>query len=138
MASSFDDWNNRVIDEFRSHGGHVDTFGRYLVLLHHTGAKSGIERVSPVRGIRTDPDKWLIAASKGGSPDHPGWYHNLLKHPDAEIETPDDGTVAVRAEKLNGAERDDAWDLFKKASDGFRQYEERTTRTIPVVALHRR
>lgn len=134
------DWNRKVIEEFRSNGGTVtiNGFGRRLVLLHHVGAKSGTERVSPVMGIRTDDDTWLVAASKAGAPDHPAWYFNLKAHPETEIETPDDGTVPVRAEILDGAERDAGWALFTEASEGFKAYEARTTRVIPVLALHRR
>jgi deazaflavin-dependent oxidoreductase (nitroreductase family) len=93
--------------------------------------------VSPVAAI-PDGDAWLVAASKGGAPDNPGWFHNLLAHPDVEIETPDDGTVAVRATQLLGAERDAAWARFTARSEGFRSYEQRTARTIPVLRLARR
>jgi len=134
------DWNQQIIDEFRANGGVVETngFGKGLVLLHHRGAKTGAERVSPVAGIRVGDDAWLVAASKGGAPDNPAWFHNLLAHPDVEIETPDDGIVPVRATQLTGAERDAAWDRFKERSEGFRSYEERTARTIPVLRLARR
>ena len=134
------DWNQQIIDEFRTNGGDVTTngFGKGLVLLHHRGARTGTERVSPLAGIRVDPDTWLTAASKGGAPDNPAWYHNLLAHPDVEIETPDDGTVPVHATQLVGDERDAAWALFTARSEGFRSYEQRTTRTIPVLQLTRR
>ncbi|WP_456788723.1 nitroreductase/quinone reductase family protein [Cellulomonas sp. P5_C5] len=134
------DWNQQIIDEFRTNGGDVHTngFGKGLVLLHHRGARTGVERISPVAGIRVDQDTWLAAASKGGAPDNPAWFHNLLAHPDVEIETPDDGTVPVRATELVGAERDEAWTLFTARSEGFRSYEQRTTRTIPVLQLTRR
>ncbi|WP_343232886.1 MULTISPECIES: nitroreductase family deazaflavin-dependent oxidoreductase [unclassified Tsukamurella] len=92
----------------------------------------------PVMGLREDPDTWLIAASKAGAPDNPAWFHNLRAHADAEIETPDDGTVEVRAEVLSGAARDAAWEKFKAEAPGFGEYEARTTRVIPVVALRRR
>ncbi len=134
------DWNQQIIDEFRANGGNVTTmgFGKGLVLLHHRGARTGQERVSPVAAIPEGDDAWLIAASKGGAPDNPGWYHNLLAGPDVEIETPDDGTVAVRAVELTGAERDAGWERFKQRSEGFRSYEQKTTRTIPVLRLTRR
>jgi deazaflavin-dependent oxidoreductase (nitroreductase family) len=130
-ASSF---NDRIIDEFRANDGTVEHFGRALVLLHHLGARSGAERVAPVMAIR-DGDAWLIAASKAGADDNPAWFHNLLAHPDVEIETPDDGTVAVRARVLTGDERDAGWARFTSTSPGFRDYEQRTTRVIPVVEL---
>jgi deazaflavin-dependent oxidoreductase (nitroreductase family) len=138
MANSPSNWNDQVIAEFRANNGSVGRFGRNLVLIHHIGAKTGTERVSPARAIRHDPDSWLVAASKGGAPDNPAWYHNLIAHPDVRIETPDDGTVAVHAEVLRGAQRDEAWERFKEASPGFRDYEQRTNRTIPVLILRRR
>jgi deazaflavin-dependent oxidoreductase (nitroreductase family) len=138
VTNPFDAWNQPIVDEFRAKGGTVERFGRSLVLLHHVGAKSGAARVTPVMGIRTDPDTWLVAASKAGAPEHPAWFHNLVAHPDVEIETPDDGTVAVRAERLQGEARDEAWALFTTKNPGFLQYEQRTERTIPVIALHRR
>ncbi len=134
------DWNQNIIDEFRANDGTVTTmgFGRALVLLHHLGAKSGQERVAPVRAIRQDPDTWLVAASKGGAPDNPAWFHNLLAHPDVSIEVPGEGTLSVRARNLEGAERDSGWAQFMAASPTFGEYEERTTRVIPVLALARR
>ena len=134
------DWNQRIIDEFRSNGGTVETmgFGRGLVLLHHLGARSGTERVTPLAVVREDDDTWLVAASKAGAPDNPDWYHNLRAHPDVEIETPDDGTVPVRATELTGDERDRGWARFTAMSEGFRSYEAKTTRVIPVLALTRR
>ena len=134
------DWNQQIVDEFRANGGTVTTmgFGRGLVLLHHVGARSGTERVSPVAAIHDDADTWLVAASKGGAPDHPAWFHNLVAHPDVEIETPDDGDVPVRARVLPREERDPAWARFTAMSEGFRSYEEKTDRVIPVLELRRR
>jgi deazaflavin-dependent oxidoreductase (nitroreductase family) len=138
MSSSHSQFNDGIIDEFRSTGGTVARFGRSLVLLHHVGAKSGIERVAPVMGIRNGPDSWLIAASKAGADDHPAWYHNLLAQPDVVIETPDDETVRVHATDLREDARDAAWKRFTDASPGFAQYEQRTSRKIPVLELRRR
>ena len=134
------DWNQQIIDEFRANGGTVQTggFGRGLVLLHHVGAKSGAERISPVAGIRTSPDTWLVAASAAGRDHHPAWYHNLVAHPDVSIETPDDGTVEVHAVDLPRPERDAGWALFLERSEGFRSYEKKTSRLIPVLELRRR
>ena len=134
------DWNQQIIDEFRANGGAVQTygFGRGLVLLHHIGAKSGVSRISPVAGIHTAPETWLVAASAGGRDNSPAWYYNLLAHPDVSIETPDDGTVEVHAVDLPRPERDAAWELFKARSEGFRSYEQKTSRVIPVLELRRR
>lgn len=131
------DWNQQIIEQFRANGGTVDRFGDKLVLLHHIGARSGVERLTPVMAIREDADTWLIAASKAGAPDNPAWFHNLLAHPDVDIETPE-GVVPVRATRLEGEERDAAWARFTTASPGFKAYEEKTERVIPVLALRRR
>jgi deazaflavin-dependent oxidoreductase (nitroreductase family) len=138
MATSPSNWNDQVIAEFHANNGTVGRFGRNLVLIHHIGAKTRTERIAPVRAIRDGSDSWLIAASKGGAPENPAWYHNLLANPDVRIETPDDGVVAVHADDLRGTERDEAWERFKEASPGFRDYEEKTSRTIPVLALRLR
>ncbi len=134
------DWNQQIIDEFRANDGTVTTmgFGRGLVLLHHLGARTGTERVTPVAALRGDGGSWLVAASKAGAPDNPDWYHNLRAHPEVEIETPDDGTVEVRARVLEGADRDAAWARFTEASEGFRSYAQKTSRVIPVIELARR
>ncbi|HEY9291806.1 MAG TPA: nitroreductase/quinone reductase family protein [Microlunatus sp.] len=133
------DWNDNIIKEFRNNGGTVTTagFGRGLVLLHHRGARTGVERINPVAAIRESNDSWLIAASAGGADKNPDWYHNLLANPDVEIETPADGVVSVRAEDLRGADRDAGWARFKERSEGFAGYEKKTSRVIPVLRLTR-
>jgi deazaflavin-dependent oxidoreductase (nitroreductase family) len=132
-------WNQPIIEEFRATGGTVDSrgFGRNLVLLHHVGARSGVERVVPTLALREDADTWLISASAGGAPRNPGWYFNLRARPHVLIETPDDGPVSVFARELDGEERDRAWRRFTSTSAGFAYYETRTTRIIPVFALTR-
>ena len=137
MAPGFTDANQRIIDQFRANGGTVGNFGDNLVLLHHIGARSGVERVTPVMAIRDGEDTWLVAASKAGAPENPAWFHNLLAHPDVDIETPD-GVVPVHVTRLHGEERDTAWARFTAASPGFAAYEQKTDRVIPVLALRRR
>lgn len=138
MTDSASSWNDQVIAEFRANGGTVERFGRDLVLIHHRGAKTGRERIAPTMALRQGSDAWLVAASKAGAPDNPGWFHNLVANPDVTIETPDDGTVPVHADVLHGRDRDEAWERFTQAAPGFRDYEQRTTRIIPVVLLRRR
>lgn len=133
------DFNSRVVAEFREKGGEVTEaagFGRSLV--HHRGARTGTERVTPLVHVRQDADTWLLAASKAGAPDNPDWYHNLKAHPEVTIETGDEGVVEVRVEELLGDARDAAYERFTAMMEGFREYERKTTRTIPVLALHRR
>ncbi|MBO1755595.1 nitroreductase/quinone reductase family protein [Allobranchiibius sp. CTAmp26] len=134
------DWNATIIEEFRSNGGTVATngFGRSLVLVHNVGAKSGVERINPVAAIPQDDGSWLIAASAAGADKNPAWYHNLLARPDVTIEKPDEGggisTVAVTAVDT-GDGRDAAWAQFTAMSDGFKGYEAKTSRVIPVLRL---
>jgi deazaflavin-dependent oxidoreductase (nitroreductase family) len=134
------DFNQQVIEEFRTNGGTVTTagFGRNLVLVHHTGARSGTERVTPLFSLPTEGGGWLIAASAAGADQHPAWFHNLVAHPDTVVEHPDRGVVAVRAVNLEGTERDAAWSRFTAVSPGFAGYEAKTTRVIPVVELRPR
>jgi deazaflavin-dependent oxidoreductase (nitroreductase family) len=135
-----EDFNATMIGNFRANGGDVGPpFGKALVLVHHTGARSGVARVTPLAALPEDGG-YLIVASKAGAPDNPAWYYNLLAHPDTEIEVPGDGevrTLAVRASELTGAERDAAFARIVEAMPGFGDYARKTAgiRTIPVVAL---
>lgn len=132
------DFNAGVIEEFRSNGGRTRGWGDSLVVLHTIGAKSGAERLNPVMGIR-DGDGWLVAASKGGSPEHPSWYHNLLAHPEVVIEVAGENgveTVPVSASVVDESGYAAAWQRFTDRSPAFEQYAARTGgRVIPVVRL---
>jgi deazaflavin-dependent oxidoreductase (nitroreductase family) len=136
--AELNDWNQRIIDEFRSNGGRVggNFEGAPLLLLHHVGRKSGIERVSPMM-YQAVGDDLAVFASKAGADTHPDWYHNLLAHPHVEVELGTD-KVAVRARDLPADERDAIWEKQKQGYPGFADYESKTTRTIPVVLLERR
>src|SRR6266540_2623351 len=81
------DWNRRVIEEFRANGGKVGGMfeGMPLLLLHHVGAKTGAERVSPVAYQRVG-DAVAVFASKGGAPTNPDWFHNVVANPDVTVE----------------------------------------------------
>ena len=130
-------WDDRVIAEFRANGGRVRGFGSGLVLLHSTGARSGERRVSPVAALQ-EGGSWLICASAAGAKRSPGWYFNLLAHPDAAVETPH-GSVDVHAVDLEGAERAAGFARFALRSPAFRQYEhDAAPRTIPVLRLEPR
>lgn len=82
------DYNTKIIEEFRSTGGHPggEWAGTTLILLHHIGAKSGIERVTPLGCFPLGNSRFAIAASSGGSPAHPAWYHNLKARPETIVE----------------------------------------------------
>jgi len=132
------DWNKGIIEEFREHSGQVG--GQFtsmpLLLLHHRGAKSGIERVNPVAYQRLDDDTVAVFASKGGAPTNPDWYHNLRANPQASIEIGTE-TYDVIARVAEGDERDRIWERQKERSPGFASYEQKTSRQIPVIVLQR-
>jgi deazaflavin-dependent oxidoreductase (nitroreductase family) len=129
------DFNQPIIDEFRANGGKVGGGfeGAPMLLLHHTGAKSGKERVNPMVYQAVDAG-YAVFASKGGAPDNPDWYHNLKANPEAEIEV---GTERkrVRAREVTGAEREPIWERQKQVMPGFADYEKKTSRIIPVMIL---
>jgi len=131
------DWNTRVIDEFHAKRGiGVGAWGDNLLLLTTRGAKTGQVRTTPVVYHRAG-ERYVIAASKGGAPTHPGWYHNLVKHREAEIEV---GTekFKVRATPIpKGPERDRLYEAHGNVYAGFRDYPKKTKRVIPVVVLER-
>ncbi len=129
------DWNSKIIEEFRASEGRVGGpfEGAPLLLLHTVGAKTGQQRVNPMM-YQAVPDGYAVFASKGGAPDNPDWYHNLLAHPrvTAEIGV---RTVDLRARVAEGDEREKIWSAQKAAYPGFADYEQKTTRQIPVIVL---
>ncbi|HET9103684.1 MAG TPA: nitroreductase family deazaflavin-dependent oxidoreductase [Solirubrobacteraceae bacterium] len=133
------DFNTQVIEEFRSNDGQVG--GAFenasLLLLHHTGARSGQERVTPLVYLN-DGDRYVVFASKAGAPTHPAWYHNLLAHPETTIEVGHD-TIAVNAHEATGAERDRLYEAQVERSPQFGDYQEKAgDRVIPVIVLEPR
>jgi deazaflavin-dependent oxidoreductase (nitroreductase family) len=131
------DWNTKIIEEFRANDGRVggQFDGAPLLLLHTTGAKSGAERVNPMM-YQADGDHLAVFASKAGAPTNPDWYHNLRANPNATVEVGAE-TVPVVAREAEGEERDRIWTRQKELFPGFADYEEKTTRQIPVVVLER-
>jgi deazaflavin-dependent oxidoreductase (nitroreductase family) len=128
------DWNRGIIEEFRSNGGKVKSFApQPLLLLTHTGAKSGTQRTNPLAYFR-DGDRYVVVASKGGAPTNPDWYYNLLTNPKVTLEVGDD-TVEATAEPAEPEERERLWRMITEANPGFKEYEGKTHRTIPVVIL---
>jgi deazaflavin-dependent oxidoreductase (nitroreductase family) len=129
------DWNTKIIQEFRDNAGKVGGpfEGATLLLLHTTGAKTGQERVNPVMYRRVG-DNYAVFASKAGAPTSPDWYHNLVANPAvrAEIGTQ---TLDLTARVAGGAEREPIWAAQKDDYPGFAEYEEKTSRQIPVVIL---
>lgn len=129
------DFNQQVIDEFRANNGRVGGpfEGGRLVLLTTTGAKSGNRHTTPV-GYLPDGDRILVIASAGGAPHHPDWFHNLRANPVVQVE---DGvfTYDAKATVLAQPERDEIWARAVEAEPGWAEYQAKTTRPIPVVAL---
>lgn len=130
------DWNVGIIEEFRKNGGRVGSFSTQpLLLLHHRGAKTGIERVNPLAYQELDGG-YAVFASKGAAPTNPDWYHNLIANPEVTIEVGDE-TVAVKARVAEAEERQRIWEEQKRRNPGFADYERKTSRVIPVVILER-
>jgi len=129
--------NGPIIEEFRSNEGQIGGFfeGRPVLLLTTTGAKTGRQHVNPAMYL-ADGDRWVVFATKGGAPKHPDWYHNLVANPAVTIEVGTE-TIAGRAEVITGEERDRLYAKQTELYPQFGEYEKRTTRTIPVIALSR-
>jgi deazaflavin-dependent oxidoreductase (nitroreductase family) len=125
--------NQAVIDQLRANGGKNETMT--LLILTTTGAKSGKPFTTPLAYLR-DGDRLLVFASKGGDPKHPDWYLNLVANPEVTVEA-DGETFKARATSLQGEERDRLYAKQVAASPVFGDYEKKTTRVIPVVALER-
>ena len=132
------DYNAKIIEEFRANEGHVGGSweGRPLLLVTTRGRKSGREYTTPAMYTR-ERDRLLVYASQGGAPDHPDWYLNLLANPDVVVEVGTERYDAV-ATPLEGAERDREYAAQVERWPQFAEYQEKTDRVIPVVALTRR
>ena len=129
------DWNTTIIEQFRAQGGKgVAQFGDALLLLHHTGARTGTVRVNPL-AYYDDGDRLVIVASKAGAPQNPDWLFNLRANPDTAIEIGSE-TVEVRAAEITGDDYVRTWARVTAAMPGFADYQSKTARRIPLVALH--
>ena len=108
--------------------------GSDILLLHHTGARTGAERISPLAFLRVG-ESFAVFASKAGAPENPAWYHNLLAHPDTSVEVGTE-TLGVRARVAEPGERDVIWRRQKQRASHFAKYEQKAVpRRIPVVLL---
>jgi deazaflavin-dependent oxidoreductase (nitroreductase family) len=135
MATSPADFNAKIIEEFRANAGHVSGMfeGMPVLLLHHTGAKSGKSRINPLV-YQGDDGRYVVFASKGGAPAHPAWYHNLKAHPHAAIEVGSD-KIDVTCGEATGEERERLYRTQAERLPQFGEYERRTERVIPVMVL---
>jgi deazaflavin-dependent oxidoreductase (nitroreductase family) len=132
------DFDRRTVEEFRAGGGRVggalaDT---PLVLIHHTGARSGIEHVTPLAYSAQGDDCLAIVASNGGSPRHPAWYHNLKANPAVTVEM-GTGTFSATAEEQAGPARAELWSKLVAQSPHLAEFAGRTERSIPLFLLRR-
>ncbi len=129
------DFNSKVIEEFRANEGRVggQFEGAPVLLLTTTGAKSGQQRTTPVV-YQQDGDRFVIFASKAGAPENPAWFHNLRANPTATVEVGPD-TLQVEAIVTDGDERERLFRRQIELMPQFGEYEQKTTRQIPVVAL---
>ena len=137
--SAGSDYNTKIIEEFRANGGRVGGpwAGAALLLIHHIGAKSGTERVTPLGCFPQGQGRFAIVASNGGSPAHPDWYHNLKAHPRITVEAGSQ-TFTVLAEELGHASRAELWPKLVAETPALGEFQAKTTRLIPVVMLTRR
>lgn len=130
------DWNTGIIDEFRDNDGEVGGpfEGKSLLLLHHKGARTGIERVNPLM-YQDLGDAYAVFASKNGADTNPDWFYNLEANPEASIEIGTD-KVDVRARVAEEPEHDRIWERQEREFPQFADYEEKTSRDrIPVIVL---
>ncbi len=135
MSTSPADFNTQIIEEFRANGGRVGGMfdGTPLLLLHHTGAKSGKRRINPLV-YQGDDGRYVVFASKAGAPTNPDWYHNLKANPSVTIEV-GTNTLDVVASEASGDERERLYRAQAESTPQLAQYAEQTDRVIPVIVL---
>ncbi|MGI8760717.1 MAG: nitroreductase family deazaflavin-dependent oxidoreductase [Jatrophihabitantaceae bacterium] len=135
-ANEYQDWNDRIIQEFRANDGRLggDFAGAPVLLLHTTGAKSGRERVNPVMYLDADGSRFVFA-SKAGADTNPDWYHNLVAHPEVTVELGAE-RYAATATPVTGSQRDRLYAEQARRNPGFAGYQDKTARVIPVVELN--
>ena len=135
-ATDFNAFNKGIVDEFRANhgvvGGPFD--GAPMILVTHKGAKSGVERTSPLVYTR-DGDGVVIIASMGGAPTHPAWFHNIKANPQVQVEVGDESYTANAEILTEGPERQRLFDQQAALMPNFKEYQEKTDRVIPVVVL---
>jgi deazaflavin-dependent oxidoreductase (nitroreductase family) len=139
MAGSDDDlFGEEHVRVYRETAGErgYNWRGTTILLLTTAGRKSGEPRTTPLIH-RTDGDRWVVVASKGGAPQNPSWFENLRANPDGEIEVKGE-SIPVHATTAEGEERQRLWSLMTAVWPAYDEYQTKTTREIPVVVLTRR
>lgn len=137
-AAEASEFNTKIIEEFRANQGRVGgpLAGTNMILVHHIGARSGIERVSPLACSPQGDGRFAIVASSGGSPTHPNWYYNLKANPRITVEVGTQ-TFTATAEELDDTARAELWPKLVAESPSVGEFQTRTTRQIPVFMLIR-
>ncbi|WP_290049696.1 nitroreductase family deazaflavin-dependent oxidoreductase [Amycolatopsis solani] len=132
------DFNKQVVDEFRANDGVVGGYfeGKNVLLLTTIGAKSGEPRLSPLV-YTTDGDRYVVAASMGGAPKNPAWYHNLVANPKVTLEVGTEKFEATATVIADRAERDRLYAGMVAHAEGFAEYETKTDRIIPIIVFER-
>jgi proline iminopeptidase len=134
-ANLFGEEHVRRYRETGGEVGHTWRKGSKILLLTTKGRKTGEPRTTPLI-YESDGDRYVIVASKGGAPQHPGWYRNLAQDPDVEVQVKDD-VFRARAQTAEGDERERLWRLAAQQWPDYDAYQQRTDREIPVVVLER-
>ena len=138
MSESENLFGEEHVRRYRETGGevgHIWKRGSKILLLTTTGRRSGEPTTTPLIYER-DGDRYVIVASKGGAPDHPGWYRNLVATPDVEVQVLDE-VFPARARVAEGEERERLWELAARQWPAYDDYQAKTDRLIPVVVLER-
>ena len=132
------DYNAQIVEEFRANQGHVGGpwAGTTLILIHHIGARSGVERVTPLGCFSQGDGRFVIVASSGGSPTHPDWYYNLKANPRITVEV-DAQTFTALADELAGAARAELWPKLVAKYPTLGEHQAKTMRQFPVFMLTR-
>jgi deazaflavin-dependent oxidoreductase (nitroreductase family) len=138
MSNSYQDFNRNLIKDLRTNGGKASSgpfVGRDVLILTTKGAKSGEARENPLVYTR-DGQRLVIVASKGGSPTHPSWFHNLVTHPEVTVEA-EGQSFTARALVPQGDEYERLYTQHADVNPTFYEYRQKTSRRIPVVVLER-
>ncbi len=137
-TGAFMRWTNALVARRVARRGKAPGMGFDALVLVTVGAKTGEERRIPLGWFPGEDGSWLVVAAAAGAPKNPAWYYNLAANPDqVSVQIPE-GTVAVTAEQLHGAEREKAWNSIVAASPQFGRYQEKTDRELPVIRLARK
>jgi len=138
MATESEQYNSMIMAEFRANEGRVGGpwTGYPIILIHHVGARSGIERVIPLGCFPQSDGTYVIVASNGGSPTHPDWYHNLKANPVITVEFGEE-TFTVLAQELHDPTRATLWPSLVADAPQLANFQNSVSRRIPVIMLTR-